>query len=289
MALPEIIKNLLESGVHFGHLSKYWNPKMKKFIFGKKKNVYIIDLEKTAQKLEEAKDFARQMAEKGEKILFVSTKKQLRNTVKELACSCQMPYVTERWVGGLLTNFSTVRRRVEKYLDFLKQRETGGFDMMVKKEVVKINREIERMERSYSGVTALKDLPGCVFVVDPKKEVACVREVNKLGIPVIALIDTDANPEVIDYPVPGNDDSIKSVQYMVSCVVEAINQGIIKGEEEKKDEVKEEKESGSKEEKKDKNTSVAKKETAKEVAEEGVTEILPTPEAKGNELEKEEK
>ncbi len=226
MALPEIIKELLENGVHFGHLSKHWNPKMGKFIFGKKKNVYIIDLEKTAQKLQEAKDFAKQKVKDGEKILFVATKKQLRSIIKELVSSCGMPYVSERWVGGLLTNFSTVRRRVEKYLDLLKQRETGGFDIMVKKEVVKLNRDIERMERSYSGVTSLKDLPGCVFVVDPKKEIACVREVNKLGIPIIALIDTDADPSVIDYPIPGNDDSIKSVKYITSCLVEAINQGL---------------------------------------------------------------
>ncbi len=226
MALPEVIKELLEGGVHFGHLSKHWNPKMKRFIFGKKKNVYIIDLEKTAQKLQEAKEFAKQKAKEGEKILFVATKKQLRSTVKELASSCDMPYVAERWVGGLLTNFSTVRRRVEKYLELLRKRETGGFDIMVKKEVVKINREIERMERSYSGVTSLESLPGCVFVVDPKKEVACVREVNKLCIPIIALIDTDANPDIIDYPIPGNDDSIKSVKYITSCMVEAINEGL---------------------------------------------------------------
>ena len=234
MALPEIITELLECGVHFGHLSKHWNPKMKRFIFGKKKNVYIIDLEKTAQKLQEAKEFAKQKTKDGEKILFVATKKQLRGIVKELASSCDMPYVAERWVGGLLTNFSTVRRRVEKYLEFLKKRETGGFDIMVKKEVVKINREIERMERSYSGVTSLEGLPGCVFVVDPKKEVACVREVNKLGIPIIALIDTDANPDIIDYPIPGNDDSIKSVKYITSCVVEAINEGLKEASEVKK-------------------------------------------------------
>ncbi len=247
MALPEIIKELLENGVHFGHLSKHWNPKMKRFIFGKKKNVYIIDLEKTAQKLQEAKEFAKQKAKDGEKILFVSTKKQLRSVVKELASSCDMPYVAERWVGGLLTNFSTVRRRVEKYLEFLRKRETGGFDIMVKKEVVKINREIERMERSYSGVTSLEGLPSCVFVVDPKKEVACVREVNKLEIPIIALIDTDANPDIIDYPIPGNDDSIKSVKYITSSVVEAINQGLKEALEGKKSQEKEKAESAAEE------------------------------------------
>jgi len=234
MALPEGIKELLENGIHFGHLSKHWNPKMKRFIFGKKKNVYIIDLEKTVQKLQEAKEFAKQKAKDGEKILFVSTKKQLRKIVKELASSCDMPYVAERWVGGLLTNFSTVRSRVEKYLELLRQRETGGFDIMVKKEIVKVNREIERMERSYSGVTSLDGLPGCVFVVDPKKEVACVREVNKLGIPIIALIDTDANPDIIDCPIPGNDDSIKSVKYITSSLVEAINEGLKEASEVKK-------------------------------------------------------
>ncbi len=230
MVLPEIIKDLLENGVHFGHLSKHWNPKMKRFIFGKKKNVYIIDLEKTSQKLQEAKDFVKAKAAAGEKILFVATKKQLRDLIREMAVSCSMPYVVERWVGGLLTNFSTVRSRVNKYLGLLEQREKGQFDTMVKKEIVKINREIERMEKSYSGVKTLEGFPGCVFVVDPKKEVACIRELRKLSIPIVALIDTDANPDIIDYPVPGNDDSIKSVKYITSCIVEAINEGLEKAE-----------------------------------------------------------
>lgn len=225
MALPEVIKNLLESGVHFGHLSKHWNPKMKRFIFGKKKNVYIVDLEKTAQKLQEAKDFLKEKAKEGEKILFVATKKQLRGVIRELAASCNMPYVTERWVGGLLTNFQTVRSRINKYVELLDKKEKGNFGKMVKKEIVKLNREIERMERSYSGVTSLEGLPGCVYLVDPKKEIACVREANKLSIPIVALIDTDADPDVIDYPIPGNDDSIKSVKYITSSLVEAINEG----------------------------------------------------------------
>ncbi len=226
-----MIKGLLESGVHFGHLSKHWNPKMKKFIFGKKKNVYIIDLEKTAEQLEEAKEFLKDLVQSGKQILFVATKKQLRNEVRELASSCGMPYVAERWVGGLLTNFSTVRRRVNRYLELIEKREKGEFSKMVKKEVVKLNREIARMEKMYSGVTLLETLPGCVYVVDPKREMACVREVNKLSIPIVALIDTDANPEIINYPVPGNDDSIKSVKYITSCLVEAINQGLEKREE----------------------------------------------------------
>ncbi|MFH1504473.1 MAG: 30S ribosomal protein S2 [Candidatus Omnitrophota bacterium] len=226
MALPEVIRELLENGVHFGHLSKHWNPKMKRFIFGKKKNVYIIDLEKTAQKLQEAKDFVKEKAKSGEKILFVATKKQLRGEIKELAVSCGMPYIVERWVGGLLTNFSTIRSRVNRYINLLDQREKGEFDKRPRKEVVRLNREIERMEKNYSGVIALDSLPSCVYLVDPKKEVACVRELNKLDIPIIALIDTDANPDIINYPIPGNDDSIKSVKYITSSIIEAINEGL---------------------------------------------------------------
>jgi small subunit ribosomal protein S2 len=225
MALPEDVKGLLENGVHFGHLSKHWNPKMKRFIFGKKKNVYIIDLEKTAKKLQEAKDFVKEKAQSGEKILFVATKKQLRTVVKELAQSCNMPYVVERWVGGLLTNFSTVRKRVNKYAEFLEKREKGDFGGMVKKEVVKMNREIDRMEKSYSGVISMDDIPDCVYVVDTKKENACVREAAKLKVPLVALIDTDANPDVIDYPVPGNDDSIKSVRFITEQLAEAVKAG----------------------------------------------------------------
>lgn len=226
MVLSEEIKELLESGVHFGHLSKHWNPKMKAFIFGKKKNVYIIDLEKTAQKIEEAKAFLRQISRSGKKVLFVATKKQLRNTIEELATSCNMPYVTERWVGGLLTNFATVKSRINKYVELLEQRKKGDFGGMTKKEVIKLNRVIERMAKIYRGVTTLEDIPDCIYLVDPKKEVACVREANKLSVPIVALIDTDANPEVIDYPIPGNDDSIKSVKYITLSLVKAINEGL---------------------------------------------------------------
>ncbi|UCC95605.1 MAG: 30S ribosomal protein S2 [Candidatus Omnitrophota bacterium] len=249
MAIPEVIRDLLENGVHFGHLSKHWNPKMKRFIFGKKKNIYIIDLEKTAQKLAEAKDFVKGIAEEGQKILFVATKRQLRDLIKNEAHLCGMPYVAERWVGGFLTNFSTIRARVTRYITLLERRKSGGFDKIPRKEVVRLNREIERMEKNYSGVTSLEDLPGCVFVVDPKKEVACVREANKLGIPIAALIDTDADPGAIDYPIPGNDDAIKSVRYITSCMSEAIREGLKrhgKTIEEEKEEVKEEESDGAK-------------------------------------------
>jgi len=224
MALTEVIKELLESGVHFGHLSKHWNPKMKKFIFGKKKNIYIIDLEKTAEKLEEAKEFAKKIVQGGERILFVATKKQLRDLIKEQAIACNMPYVVERWVGGLLTNYSTIRSRIKRYVGLLEKRDNGEFDKIPRKEVTKLNREIERMEKIYSGLKAFDKLPACIYVVDPKREIACVKEATRLQIPIIALIDTDANPEVIDYPIPGNDDAIKSVRYITSLLVDAIKE-----------------------------------------------------------------
>jgi len=225
MTLTDTVKNLLEHGVHFGHLSKHWNPKMKKFIFGKKKNVYVIDLEKTAAKLDEARDFIKAVAKKEGKVLFVTTKKQLRHLIKEKAQSCDMPYMVERWIGGFLTNFSTVRGRINKYVELLGKRETGAFDRLARKEVTRINRSLERMERNYSGVTGLTDFPKCIVVVDPKKEVACIREANKLGIPIVAVVDTDADPDSVDYPIPGNDDAIKSVGYIVSLLIDAIVEG----------------------------------------------------------------
>ncbi|MFH1876975.1 MAG: 30S ribosomal protein S2 [Candidatus Omnitrophota bacterium] len=228
MALPEVIKELLESGVHFGHLSKHWNPRMKRFIFGKKKDVYIIDLEKTAQKLEEAKEFVKECAANGEKILFVATKKQLRHIIKELAASCEMPYMVEKWVGGLLTNFPTVRKRIKKYVDYLEKRDKGEFDKVPRKAVVRLNRELKRMDKNYNGVIGLDDLPDCIFVIDPKKETACVREAQRLSVPIVALIDTDADPTAIDYPIPGNDDAIKSVRYITSVIADAIKAGLQK-------------------------------------------------------------
>ena len=230
MAVPEMIKDLLENGVHFGHLSKHWNPKMKRFIFGKKKNVYVIDLEKTARSIEEAKEFVKQVAARGEKILFVATKRQLRDLIKEQAVSCGMAYIVERWVGGFLTNFPTIQVRIQKYLDMREKKDRGEIDKMPGKEKVRFNRELERMDKNYSGVTSLEGLAGCVCVVDPKKEVACVKEVNKLSLPLVGLIDTDGDPEVLDYPIPGNDDAIKSVRYVMSCIVEAINEGLKLGE-----------------------------------------------------------
>jgi len=222
MALPEIIRNLLENGVHFGHLSKHWNPRMKKFIFGKKKNIYIIDLEKTADLLEKSREFIEEMVKDDGKMLFVATKKQLRDTIRELATQCEMPFIVERWIGGFLTNFPTILSRIQTYTNLKKQKETGGLNKLPHKEKVKLSKELDRMDKIYSGVGQMRQLPQCVFIVDPKKEIACVREANKLSIPVIALIDTDGDPESIDYPIPGNDDAIKSVRAITSYLIEAI-------------------------------------------------------------------
>jgi len=222
MALPEIIKDLLENGVHFGHLSKHWNPKMQRFIHGKKKNVYIIDLEKTVTKIDEAKDFLRKVVEDNGKVLFVSTKRQARDVIKEAACNCGMPYVVDRWIGGLLTNFPTIKERLKDYLALKEKRDGGGFDGFTKKETVLMNKKLDKMEHNYAGVASLEEPPACLFVVDPKKELTAIREANKLSIPVVALIDTDGDPEVIDYPIPGNDDAMKSIRYITSCMAEVI-------------------------------------------------------------------
>ncbi len=226
MVLPEIIRDLLENGVHFGHLSKHWSPKMKQFIFGKKKNIYIIDLEKTAQKIEESKDFLKKIASEGKKILFVATKRQLKEVIEQFAISCQMPYIVERWIGGFLTNFSTIRSRIDKYIELREKKEKGELGKVSNKELLRINRELEKMEKNYRGVVSLESLPACIYIVDPKREVTAVREARKLNIPIVALIDTDSDPEVIDYPIPGNDDAIKSVSYITRCLVEAIKEGM---------------------------------------------------------------
>ena len=235
MVLPDIIRSLLESGVHFGHLSKHWNPKMERFIFGKKKNIYIIDLEKTVKELESAKQFVKKIAEDEGKILFVSSKRQLKEVIKSLANSCGMPYVVERWVGGLLTNFSTIQTRIKKFINLMERRNKGEFEKLPPKEVVRLNRELERMTKMYSGVVSLNELPRAIYIVDPRREKTAVREANKLSIPIIALIDTDGDPEVIDYPIPGNDDAIKSVRFITQQLVDAILEGR-KKEEMKKEE-----------------------------------------------------
>ncbi|MBN2120444.1 MAG: 30S ribosomal protein S2 [Candidatus Omnitrophica bacterium] len=222
MALPEELNKLLEAGVHFGHQAKRWNPKMKKFIFGKRSGIYIIDLEKTLEKIKEAIEFLKEVVKEDKEILFVGTKKQAQGLMREIAESCDMPYVVDRWVGGMLTNFSVIRTRVERYKDLLEKRSKGVFDKFPKKEVVRLNRELEKMERNFSGVKEMVSMPGVLFVVDPKNEILSVQEARKAGIPIVALIDTDSDPESIDYPIPGNDDALKSIRTVLSFIMDSI-------------------------------------------------------------------
>jgi len=223
--VPEIIRKLLEAGVHFGHQSKKWNPKMKKFIFAKKAGIYIIDLEKTAEYLEKAKEFLKELASQNKVVLFVATKKQAQDIIAEAAKRCEMPYVNERWVGGLLTNFQTIKSTLEKFNQLLKDEAEGKIDKLPKKEQVRLKRRLEKMKKYYTGVKDMKDLPDALFIVDPKREELAVKEAKRLNIPIVALIDTNGDPEVIDYPIPGNDDAIKSIKLITDLITESILEG----------------------------------------------------------------
>jgi small subunit ribosomal protein S2 len=228
LALPEELNKLLEAGVHFGHQAKRWNPRMKKFIFGKRSGIYIIDLEKTVEKIKEAEDFLKEVVKDNKDILFVGTKKQAQGLMRQIAESCSMPYVVERWVGGLLTNFDVISVRIERYKQLLSQRDAGVFDTYPKKEVVRLNRELEKMVRNFEGVKNMKGMPGALFVVDPKKESLAVQEARKAEIPIVALIDTDSDPEIIDYPIPGNDDALKSIRTVLSFIIDAVGDVLLK-------------------------------------------------------------
>jgi len=199
---------------------------MEKFIFGKRKGIYIIDLEKTLEKLREAQDFLRRVVKDEGIVLFVGTKRQAKNLIKEAAESCGMPYVIERWVGGLLTNFSVIKERIEQYKLLLEKREAGEFDKLPKKEVVRLNKKLEKMEKNFSGVKNLDTLPKALFIIDPKREYLSVKEAIKLSIPIVALIDTDGDPDCIDYPIPGNDDALKSIRTILPFIIEAISEGL---------------------------------------------------------------
>jgi small subunit ribosomal protein S2 len=222
VSLPEELKKLLESGVHFGHQAKRWNPKMKRYIFGKRSGIYIIDLEKTLSSIKDVQNVVSGIAAKGGKILFVGTKKQAQGILKESAESCDMPYVTERWVGGLLTNFTNIHGRVLRYKEMAAQHEAGVFEHYTKKEIVLFAKQLEKMRHKYDGIKNLDELPRAIFVIDPKKEILAVREAANMNIPIIALIDTDGDPDVVDYPIPGNDDALKSIRTVLSFVVDAI-------------------------------------------------------------------
>jgi len=209
----EVLKKLLECGVHFGHQTRRWNPKMKRFIFGERSGIYIIDLEKTIECLNTAREFARTIATQGGSILFVGTKKQAKDVIESEAIRSEMPYINNRWMGGLLTNFQTVRKSIDKLTKIEKMAEDGITENLKKKEVSKLNKEKEKLLRDLGGIRDMKDLPKAVFIVDSKREEIAVKEASRLGIPIIGLIDTNCDPELINYPVPGNDDALKSIEY----------------------------------------------------------------------------
>ena len=219
------MKGLLEAGVHFGHQTRRWNPKMAPYIFTERNGIYIIDLAKTGKKMEEAYNFVRQLAEDGQTILFVGTKKQAQEAIREEAQRCGQYYVNARWLGGMMTNFKTMRTRVDR-LNQLKTMQTDGtFDMLPKKEVMKHMGEIAKLEKYLGGVTEMKKLPGALFIVDTRKERNAIAEAHKLGIPVVAIADTNCDPDEIDYVIPGNDDAIRAIKLISSIMANAVLEG----------------------------------------------------------------
>ena len=219
------MSNLLEAGVHFGHQTKRWNPKMKEYIFSTRDDIYIMDLQKTTEKLEEAYNALKTIVENGGKVLFVGTKKQAQECVKEEAERCGMYYVNQRWLGGTLTNFDTIRKRIDRLTQLETMQEDGTFDVLPKKEVILLKKEMEKLEKNLGGIKEMKELPGVMFIVDPKKERIGILEAKKLGIPVIGLIDTNCNPEDVDYAIPGNDDAIRAVKLIADCMANAVIEG----------------------------------------------------------------
>ena len=219
------MKQLLEAGVHFGHQTRRWNPKMAPYIYMERNGIYIIDLQKTVKKLEEAYSFVRDTAANGGTILFVGTKKQAQDAVKEEAERVGMYYVNARWLGGMLTNFKTMRTRVDRLAQLKKMQEDGTFDMLPKKEVVKLLHEIEKLEKYLGGVKDMRKLPGALFVVDPRKEHNAISEARKLGIPIVAIVDTNCDPDEVDYVIPGNDDAIRSIRLISSAMASAVMEG----------------------------------------------------------------
>ena len=219
------MKQLLEAGVHFGHQTRRWNPKMAEYIFTERNGIYIIDLQKTVKKVEEAYMFVRDVAEAGDSVLFVGTKKQAQESIKEEAERVGMYYVNSRWLGGMLTNFATIKTRIERLAQLRKMEEDGTFNLLPKKEVVKLNLEIEKLEKYLGGIKELKKLPGALFIVDPRKERNAVAEARKLHIPIVAIVDTNCDPDEIDYVIPGNDDAIRAVKLIAGIMANAILEG----------------------------------------------------------------
>ncbi len=219
------MKQLLEAGVHFGHQTRRWNPKMAPYIFAERNGIYIIDLQKTVKKLDEAYKFVTDIAAEGGEILFVGTKKQAQDSIREEAIRCGMPFVNARWLGGMLTNFKTIQKRIKRLAQLKAMEADGTFDMLPKKEVIKLNLEIEKLEKFMGGITGMKKQPAAMFVVDPRKEKNAVAEAKKLGIPVVAIVDTNCDPDEIDYVIPGNDDAIRAVKLIAAEMANAVLEG----------------------------------------------------------------
>ena len=213
---------LLEAGVHFGHQKRRWNPKMGEYIFGSRDDIYIIDLQKTVKKLEEAYEALTKIAEDGGKVIFVGTKKQAQEAAKECAERTNMFYVTERWLGGTLTNFKTIRSRVKRLQELEKMAEDGTYDLLPKKEVALLNKEYEKLNKYLAGIREMNELPKAVIIVDPSKEYNAIREARKLGIPVFGIVDTNCDPDMVDYVIPGNDDAVRAVKVVLNALTNAI-------------------------------------------------------------------
>jgi small subunit ribosomal protein S2 len=221
----ELVKQLLEAGVHFGHKTSRWNPKMKKFIFGERSGIYIIDLEKVEECINKARDFLLKITSKGEVILFVGTKKQAQEVVLQEALRSGMYYVTERWPGGLLTNFSTVKKSINRLKAIEKMKEDGTYSKITKKEIARLEKELAKLNKNFAGIAQMERMPKAIFIVDTKKEETAVREAKRLSIPIIGLIDTNSDPDVIDYPIPGNDDATKSIRVVTTLIADTAIEG----------------------------------------------------------------
>ncbi len=219
------MRQMIEAGAHFGHQTRRWNPKMRRFIFGERNGIYIIDLDQTLNRVETAYNFLRDLVADGGNVLFVGTKKQAQDPVREAADRCGMPYVNERWLGGMLTNFGTISLRVNKMLELERQKEIGEFDLMIKKEALLLDRELTKLQRNLGGLRSMKKAPEAIFVLDTMKEHIAVTEANKLGIPVVAVVDTNVDPDSIQFPLPGNDDAIRANALFANVIAEAVLEG----------------------------------------------------------------
>jgi len=219
------MKQLLEAGVHFGHQTRRWNPKMAEYIFTERNGIYIIDLQKTVKKVEEAYDFVKSVAAEGKDVLFVGTKKQAQESIESEAIRANMFHVNQRWLGGMLTNFKTIKKRIERLNAIEQMEKDGTFDVLPKKEVIQLKKEWEKLEKNLGGIKNMVNLPGALFVVDPRKEKIAIQEAHILGIPVVAIVDTNCDPEEVDFPIPGNDDAIRAVKLLTAKIADAILEG----------------------------------------------------------------